>query len=140
MCAASVRYAFSEAIWVLTPCHLTQDPTQHVEHQPHVMVVGEAIEGARVIAADAKPRVADRRHARRWGSGRHRLPAHAEDRHKAAVTDQTTRKEPRAEAPIGGEGGLGITDSDHPRVIEMKVERRRGVGVVTMGRMPARGW
>ena len=35
--------------------------------------------------------------------------------------------------------GFGITHSDHPRVIEMEVERRRLAGIVTMGRLPARG-
>jgi hypothetical protein len=71
-----------------------------------MVMAGEAIEGARVLAADAEPGVADGRHSRRWRSRRQRLPAHAEDRRDAAGTDQTTRKEPHAEACIGGTGGF----------------------------------
>jgi hypothetical protein len=71
-----------------------------------MVMAGEAIEGARVLAADAEPGVADGRHARWRRSCRQRLPAHAEHRRDAAGTDQTTRTEPHAQASIGGRGGF----------------------------------
>ena len=70
-----------------------------------MMMAGEAIEGAGILAADAEPCVAYGRHSRRWRSGGQRLPAHGENRRKAAGTDQTTCKEPHTEASIGCEGG-----------------------------------